>query len=253
MVFLLEATLFVMIYSLSFIPKAFVRSWLNPVSIFVLVWGAILIVFAAASDLFIPVSMSTWSLLLLSFLSYYLGALSCWLAIPSQNWLLKPLSSDNTVRMLRFGINSERMKIAIYFLIFSGGIFFVLYLKSLASLQGASQVLFTLLDTRAVMRTEGALPGFHFLYFWEMLLPLTTLFVMLFGFRKNSILFVIVLLLTFCLILTGAKTNIFKAFLWSFSFYALLKYERVALGKAFTIVSAVTLLGMSAFYFHTSW
>jgi oligosaccharide repeat unit polymerase len=143
------------------------------------------------------------------------------------------------------------MKLTIYFLIFGGGLFFIFYLRALVSLHGLDGILFTLLDTRAIMRDEGALPGFHFFYFWEMLLPLTVFYVLLFGKKKDFILVAVILVLTASIILTAAKTNIFKALVWSFIVYSLLKYEDVKFHSIIFIASCAISFGFLLFSIHT--
>ena len=250
--FLLTGIVFVLICLLGYVPSCLVKSWVNPVSIFVFVWGLNLVVFCFVKAMFVEVTMETWLILSIAFFAFYSASISFLIPICNGRWLQRDLGSSDRISSLRGGINKKRMRFAIYFLIFGGGIFFVCYLILLVQLQGFKEIFFTLLSTRAYMKEEGVLLGFHFFYFWEMLLPLMVLYILVFGKNKEAIVMsVVVVVLTFCLLLTGAKTNIYKAFVWSFVLYSLLKYENIKFQSLSLVVGFTILAGVGFFFIYT--
>lgn len=251
MIILLSLCFFGLVVSFACISKNYLKTWLNPVSVFVSVWGINLVVFSIFADQYIKIHAQTWLVLLASFVTYLLGIYSFWFGIPDKRWLRRNLKSEDRIFALRSTIDKGKMRVAIYFLIVAGGIFFFYFLISVGRLQGFNRIIYTLLDTRSVMKNEGALPGFHYLYFWEMLLPLTVLYILLFGKRSDLMLVIVVLILTLCLVLTGAKTNIAKSLMWSFVFYSLLKFENIQLKRIVVISISVIFSGIFLFFVHT--
>lgn len=174
-----------------------------------------------------------------------------WIFILDNNMTVSKCNPEERIKALRSSIDNSKMKLSIYFIMIAGGIFFLFYIKSLIDIHGIFNILFSLLDTRALMRDEGALPGFHFLYFWEMLLPISVMYHIIFERNKISTTLVISIILTLCLLFTGAKTNIFKAFIWSSVTYILTKYETIKLFKLTFTVFAAIFIGVAVFFLHT--
>lgn len=252
MVYLIAFSTFSIVFSLMLISKSVMRSWLNPLSIFIFVWGVNLIMYVFLMDTYIEVYFETWVILLISFFMYFFVSIMFYLFINSRKNKIINLPIINRILLLRKKNNKKKLLLVIYFLIFFGGGIFALYLKSLMSLVGLNQILSSLLDARAFMKEEGALPGFHFIYFWEMLLPFVVVYLILFGEKKDWVLFVIALVFTSCLLLTGAKTNFFKAIIWSVIMYLLLKKEDIKLGRSVFYSIFFIFSGITVFFIHTS-
>jgi oligosaccharide repeat unit polymerase len=105
---------------------------------------------------------------------------------------------------------------------------------------------------RAYMKISGPLPGFHYLYIYEMILPLTVLHLTIHGGRKSKYLIFFAFIATTLLLFTAAKVNIIKAIIWSIFAYSFVKLEKEYLIKIISIGLIMLTIIITGFIFYTS-
>ncbi len=225
--------------------------WFNPAVIFAFSWSIPLIVFFSGRENYYHVSISTWVVIVLSLLTFYLGVFTVWVYGMRCNSAIVNDCTLERVALLRMYLNKRKLRNGIVFIGLLGGIFFIVYIKNIADRYGVNMIVFSLLELREDMRNEGVFPGFHFFYFFQMVLPLTTLYLVLYGMKRNILLIVFALISTLCLLMTGAKVNIFDAIIWSGVVYLLLRLEKISIERGVVGLFFFAVLGISIFLVHT--
>jgi len=225
-------------------------SAISPATVFCGTWSINFCIYIFYSENYDPITHVAWLILLTSFLIYNTGFYTAGLSY--RCFFTPPVEKEARKIVLGRTFSHKRLSKIGYFIFFLGLPFFVIFIKSYITIFGLSNFFLSLLDLRAYMRDVETLPGFHFIYFWEISLAVSCATISIYGFKKNKILLILSLLATFSLLFTGAKTNIFKAVLLAFAVTYLIRLENINTAKSISLASLIAALGIGAFFTHTA-
>lgn len=190
------------------------------------------------------ISRWTWFVIISSLICFLLGA-----AIPLLSFE-KHRSLNSRQAILAKHVSPEKLRLAILIIFIIGGLFHLVYLYYIYQLYGLG-ILLQLPALRGMMRDDGVVPGFYYFYFYEMVLPLSILYISIFGRKKTKLLILFSILATFALLFTAAKVNVFKAIFWGIFIYTFLNIDQLNVKNTLRTILVIVSIGLLLFLFHT--
>jgi len=223
------------------------RSVYTPAFFYAGSWLLNLCVYYLVMNNYDQINQLTWLLVFGSFVSFIVGF---FFAGVIQNPAGKVTTRINFQEYILNSTNPKKFKRAIWLVLAVGGLPFCLYAYSFLNTIGF-EGFSSLLQARAYMKTNGPFLGFHYFYFWELLLPLYVFYAAIFVDRRDKLLLCFVLIGTSLLVMTGAKTNVFKAIMFAFFVLFFLKMHRFGIVRNALIFGIVAISMISMFFVHT--